>query len=350
MPKTFRFATFNTALNRSQAGALIKDLSTPHHPQAKNVAEIIQRVNPDILALQEFDYDESGNARQLFQKNYLEISQNGAQPIAFKYTYVVPSNTGLLSGMDLDQDGKIDSPGDAFGFGFHPGQYAFAILSKYLIKKDNIRTFQYFLWKDMPEAKLPKNSITGEPWYSEAALDILRLSSKNHVDVPIQLPTGLIHVLVAHPTPPISEPQRSRNFDEIRLLADYITPDKANYLYDDNGRKGGLETTAHVVIMGDMNADSLNGNNLNNAINQLLTHQRLHQQIVSLNLKGNPVHHTATWGLHVDYVLPSKTLTIKNSGIFWPDPSDSLYYLVEKKGDIEASSDHRLVWLDLALP
>ncbi len=358
----FRFATFNTALNRNEATKLITELSTPDNQQAKYVAEIIQRINPDVLALQEFDYDEGGKALQLFQENYFHVSQNGARPIDFKYTYVVPSNTGIPSGMDLDKDGKNDSPGDALGFGCHPGQYAFAILSKYPIQWDNIRTFQKFLWKNMPDAKLPKNPATGEMWYSADALNIFRLSSKNHIDLPIKLPTGIIHLIVAHPAPPVFDGEENRNklrnFDEIRLLADYITP--ANYLYDDKGQRGGLDSTAHFVIMGDMNADPIDGNSADNAINQLLKHKRICQaptpkstggkETLFQGQKGNPAHHTTSWGLRVDYVLPSKTLKVHASGIFWPDSSDPLHYLVEKKGDIEASSDHRLVWVEIALP
>ena len=43
-----RFATFNASLNRNNAGDLITDLSTPDNAQAKAIAEIIQRNNPDI--------------------------------------------------------------------------------------------------------------------------------------------------------------------------------------------------------------------------------------------------------------------------------------------------------------
>jgi endonuclease/exonuclease/phosphatase family metal-dependent hydrolase len=369
MIKTFRFATFNTSLTRSQRGALITDLSTPHHPQAKNVAEIIQRVNPDILVLQELDYDGTRTALQLFQEHYLGRSQHGTTPIYFPYRYAVPTNTGIPSRMDLDKDGRIDSPGDALGFGFHPGQYAFAVLAKYPLRWKQARTFQKFLWKDMPQAKLPVNLLTGELWYSAEQLNILRLSSKNHVDVPIALPGGIIHVLAAHPVPPVFDGQeqrnKSRNFDEIRLWADYITPNQAHYLYDDKGQVGGLKAK-YFVIIGDMNADPLDGESINQAINQLLHHPHIQTQPIPSSLggkewaqlnsedyqnyRGDPACHTASWGLRVDYVLPASILKVHASGIFWPTISDPLHYLVAKLDNVEASSDHRLVWVDLALP
>ena len=44
--------------------------------------------------------------------------------------------------MDLDRDGKTDGPGDAFGFGKFPGQYAMALLSRHPLDVERIRTFQ----------------------------------------------------------------------------------------------------------------------------------------------------------------------------------------------------------------
>src|SRR4051794_26635781 len=76
-----RFATFNASLNRDKAGGLIQDLSTPDNAQASNVAEIIQRVRPDVLFLNEFDYDAKGQAVALFQANYLGVGHHGAEPI-----------------------------------------------------------------------------------------------------------------------------------------------------------------------------------------------------------------------------------------------------------------------------
>ena len=62
-----RVATFNTSLNRNQAGKLIEDLSQPDHQQARQLAEILQRVRPAIVLLNEFDYDKEGKAARLFQ-------------------------------------------------------------------------------------------------------------------------------------------------------------------------------------------------------------------------------------------------------------------------------------------
>ena len=128
-----RFSTFNASLNRAAAGQLITDLSTPANEQAGNVAEIIQRVRPDILLINEFDFDEDGAALRLFQDNYLSVSRNGSVPDLVPYRYTAPSNTGIPSGFDLDNDGTIGGPGDAYGFGFFPGQFGMAVYSRYPI-------------------------------------------------------------------------------------------------------------------------------------------------------------------------------------------------------------------------
>src|SRR5215207_5925419 len=55
--RSARFATFNASLNRAVEGELVADLSTPDDTQAQAVAEVIQRVRPDVLLINEFDFD-----------------------------------------------------------------------------------------------------------------------------------------------------------------------------------------------------------------------------------------------------------------------------------------------------
>jgi 3-phytase len=178
--ESIRFASFNSSLNRDGEGELINDLSTPDNEQAQTVAEIIQRNNPDVLLINEFDYDPAGEAAQLFQDHYLSIPQReDLAAVNYPYVYLAPSNTGIASGFDFDNNGEIvTTPGepgygnDAFGFGNFPGQFAMVLLSKYPIVENQARTFQIFLWQDMPGALLPDDPATPKPddWYSEEEL------------------------------------------------------------------------------------------------------------------------------------------------------------------------------------
>jgi hypothetical protein len=245
--RSARFATFNASLNRAAEGELVADLSTPDDVQAQAVAEVIQRVRPDVLLINEFDFDAEGLAARLFQRNYLSVGHNGAKPIHYRYRFVAPSNTGIPSGFDLDNSGTVGGPNDAFGFGAYPGQFGMAVFSRYPILRHQVRTFQLFLWQDMPGALLPDDPATPAPadWYSPEELAIFRLSSKSHWDVPVLVGGKVIHTLVSHPTPPVfdgpEDRNGTRNHDEIRLWADYVLPSRSRYLYDDQGQQGGLK-------------------------------------------------------------------------------------------------------------
>ena len=212
-----------------------------------------------MLLLNEFDFDENGKAAGLFQRHYLEVAQGGQRPIRFEHRFLAQVNTGVPSGLDLDNDGKTNGPGDAFGFGTFPGQYGMLVLSRFPIDVDRTRTFQKFLWRDMPGALLPETD--GERYYDNDEIAVLRLSSKSHWDLPIRIGNHTIHFLCAHPTPPVFDGPEDRNgrrnHDEIRLWADYVDPQHSGYIYDDRGQQAGLASASHFVIAGDMNSGPL---------------------------------------------------------------------------------------------
>ena len=375
-PMTIRVATFNAYLNRFSQGQLIIDLNDENNSQITAVAEIIQRVRPDILLLNEFDYDANGAAISLFQDNFLSKSQNGQPAIEYPFVYLAESNTGIPSGLDFDNDGDSDGPGDAYGFGFFPGQYAMVLLSKYPIDYPRVRTFQNFLWKDMPGALLPDDFATPQAgdYYSQQELEHFRLSSKSHWDVPVVINGKRLHVLAAHPTPPVFDGSEDRNgrrnHDEIRFWADYVSGKSASYyIYDDLGHRGGLKGNNAFVIVGDYNADPHDGDSTNNAILQILEHPLIDSNIapgsfgsmqdssleglLNSTHQGNSILDTADFNpngpgnLRVDYVLPSKRKAeISCGGVFWPSTNDETRYLVGD-GFPVVSSDHHLVWLDI---
>lgn len=343
-----RIATFNAFMNRASAGELIADTSNPNDAQIKRVAEIIQRVNPDVLFLNEFDYDAGGVAVNNFVDNYLTVSQNGSTPIVFDYVYLAESNTGIPSGLDLDNDALVTGPGDAFGFGDFPGQYGMVLFSKYPIDTPNVRTFQKFLWQDMPDNLIPPG------YYTQPELDIFRLSSKSHWDVPVLVNGKTIHALCSHPTPPVFDGSEDRNgrrnHDEIRLFADYMNPDAGTYLVDDNGMPGALEALTRFVFLGDQNADADEGDSVDAAILQILDNPYAQGAYVPLSRgaaeTNNDPADTSGFQLRVDYVVPSVYgMRIENGGVFWPASGDALAPLVANN----AASDHRLVWLDVTL-
>lgn len=417
-----RFATFNASLNRDTSGQLLSDLANPgaanftdtvgkRIQQAHNVAEIIQRINPDVLLVNEFDFDQNGTpgsnstpsaqnysseAALRFQNNFLSAPHGNTtrgftNGVNYAYRYTPTTNTGIPSGYDLDNNGSVGGGNDAYGFGAFSGQYGMTIYSKYEIV--NVRTFQNFKWKDMPGNLLTNDPTAGannlSNYYSAEEQNALRLSSKNHVDVTLKVNGQEVHFLTAHPTPPVfdgaEDKNGKRNADEIRLLKDYISGE--NYMYDDQGGSGGLPAGARFVIAGDMNADPNDGDSFASAIKQLLDSPLVNTSFTPESAGGtaaatdpsnngaandshltDPKFDTADFNdagpgnLRVDYVLPSANLDIEGGGVFWPvDPQTGDINNTGDEFDLVGtfrnqnlyanfpSSDHKAVWVDVSI-
>jgi hypothetical protein len=353
-PEQVRVATFNASLNRAAAGELVADLSTPDDAQAREVAEVVQRVRPDVLLVNEFDHDPA--AVDLFRDNYLERGQNGAEPIEYPHAFTAPVNTGVPSGFDLDNDGTVGGGNDALGFGEFPGQYGMLVLSRFPVDTAAVRTFQHYLWKDLPGARLPAG------FYAPEELAVLPLSSKSHWDVPVRIGERTLHVLAAHPTPPTFDGPEDRNglrnADEIAFWRHYVQPgEQADALYDDAGRRGGLGGRERFVILGDHNSDPFDGDSLPGAAQQMLTAHRVVDpapasdgaaEAANAGHAGDPRLDTADFAepepgnLRVDHVLPSHPLDVVGSGVFWPVAADPLARLND-------ASDHHATWVDLRM-
>ncbi|MCG7531879.1 endonuclease/exonuclease/phosphatase family protein [Psychrobium sp. MM17-31] len=368
---TVKIASFNVSMDatnyvgrdakRATNKVLLTELKNGNQ-QIKNIAEIIQRTRPDIILLNEFDYiTDPKQGVERFIKEYLNVAQHSdVSAIDYPYYYYSTVNTGKPSPYDLTGDGKATgTQGDAWGFGFFEGQYGMVLLSKYPIDKTNVRTFQHFKWKDMPGAMRPIVPSTGKSFYSDAAWNEFPLSSKSHWDVPVTVNGQTIHVLASHPTPPVFDGPEDRNgkknHDEVRFWHDYLTPNKADYIYDDNGVFGGIAANARFVVMGDQNSSSTEGNSRKEAIGALLSSPLTNDVSIPMSRGGDlhktdnklSKHHTAYWGMRADYVLPSTYgWDVIDNGVFWPHTDSELYRLVK---DRNASSDHRLVWSTLKL-
>jgi hypothetical protein len=370
-PLKIRVATFNVALDRARPGQLAAELAAGNRRQPAQIARIVQHIRPDVLLLNEFDHDGDGlddSHLRLFCEDYLASGELG---IEYPYYYLVPTNTGLLAPVALHGAGSPALPADGLGFGVFHGQYGFAVLSRFPLLFEQMRSFRRFLWRDMPGARLPMTESGS--YYSAEALAVLPLSSKNHLDLPVRLPNGrVLHLLACHPAPPIDEgPERRnscRNHDELRLWHDYIRPGRGDYLVDDAGDRGGLDPGADFVILGDLNADPVDGDGFREGIQALLTNGALNRCVASGRLRpasrggfslrgmsarrGSPRFWTHSQGLRLDYVLPGCSLQALASGVYWLSPYRSgaeLFWSKRGWPDRRASSDHRLVWVDIAL-
>jgi len=352
-----RVATFNTSLTRKGPGLLLRDIRKLKDSQIRNVMAIIQTVRPDILLINEFDHD----YENLALREFLDLlAQDAGERKGIRYPYFCapPQNVGVPSGWDLNGDGKLGGPADAYGFGNFRGQYAMALVSKFPIQTDAAKDFSEVLWNQIPNAEMPK-AADGSDFPSYPALHIMRLSSKGHWDVPIALPSGdTLHILASHPTPPIFDGPEDMNGKRNR----------AEILFWDTYIRTALQPhTDKYVVLGDLNADPFDGEGSHDAISVLINGRYLTdpkpqsngariasktQGGVNTKHKSDPATDTADWrddrgpgNLRVDYVLPSKTLTLSDASVFWPASDEAGFEWIGSDG--RASSDHRLVWVDI---
>ena len=361
---TIRIATFNTSLNREAPSAMARELEIAPSAQARAVVEIVRRVRPDVLVVNELDDDPDGRALEAFAA-LLRADDGEGAPLDYAHRFRAPVNTGVQSGLDLDGDGTIGGPGDAWGFGTFAGQYGMAVLSHLPLDVANVRTFQTFRWADLPDNLLPR------AFYGEAA-DALRLSSKSHWDLPVLLGDGgSLHLLVSHPTPPVFDGPEDRNgrrnADEVGFWRHYVDG-AGDWLVDDAGTAGGLRPDRPFVILGDLNLSTTDGDGRGEAMVALLAHPRVEDARprsagaveaaardggANASHAGDPALDTADWrdspgpgNLRVDYALPSAELRVAGAGVFWPAEADD----PEGAALARRASDHRLVWVDLELP
>lgn len=367
-----RVATYNVSLYDDADGGVIRRLDAGDDG-ARKVAAVLQRLRPDLVLLNEFDYDAEGRAADLFQQRYLEVPQaGGGDALHYPHRYFAPVNTGEPSGMDLDNNGTVGGAGrdrgnDAWGYGLHPGQYGMLVLSRYPIERDAVRSFRLLRWSAMPDALRPYHPTQRGYHHRDEVWARLRLSSKSHWDVPVRTPLGRLHFLVSHPTPPVfdgpEDRNGARNADELRLWREYLDNDPADHawLCDDGGRCGGLADGERFVIAGDLNNDPNDGDGRHDAIRALIDHPRVLRHApprsegaaiaarntggINATHVGDPAEDTGDFGpkvgnLRLDYMLPSIGLRWRHGGVFWPAPGS-------EDAAIAHASDHHAVWVDL---
>jgi len=132
---SIRIAHFNSGFSdgaKNTEGELAKLLKDSTWEYAKKIADVIQKNKPDMLSLQEFDHYwstsdskagkaspgevktwDSAKTKSMvddFQTNFLAIPQaEGNMAITYPYFFAAPCNTGVQTGFDTNNDGKIDA-------------------------------------------------------------------------------------------------------------------------------------------------------------------------------------------------------------------------------------------------
>lgn len=328
-----RLATWNAELSRKGPGVLIRDIASGADAQILAAAAHVAQINPDVLVLTGIDTDFDGHIAQAF------ATALAAAGVEYPYVFSRISNAGRATGRDLDKDGRLGQARDAQSYGDFHGQGGLALLSRLPIAQHEVRDFSTLLWRDLPDAQLPIE------YYDAEDLEVLRLSSASHWDVPLLWGEAIVHLLAFYATTPVFDGDEDRNglrnADEIAVWRHYL-----------DGRLDWPAPDGSFVVIGDANLDPNDGDGRVETMKAFLADPRLQdprprsdhaQTIANPQHSGDAALDTADWddpipgNLRVDYVLPSADLDVMDAGVAWSQPFD----------EVGGGFRHGLVWVDV---
>ncbi|WP_123794034.1 endonuclease/exonuclease/phosphatase family protein [Pacificibacter maritimus] len=331
-----RVATWNAELSRKGPGILLRDIKAGKDPQVREALGHIAKIKPDVLLLTGVDTDFDGWSAKALS------GALGAFGHEMPHVFSKLSNAGAETQRDLDKDGRTGQRQDAQSFGDFHGQGGLVVLSRLAIDKAEIRDFSSLLWKDLPHARFPVN------FYDQGDLEVLRLSSASHWDVPLIWNGTPLHLFAFYATTPVFDGDEDRNglrnADEIAFWRLYL-----------DSALGSQPPDAPFILLGDANLDPVDGGGLHDEMAKLLSDPRLQDpmprssygaKVANRTHQGDASLDTADWddpdpgNLRVDYVLPSRDLNIVGSGVAWVEAT---------KAD-GPMFRHGLVWVDLRHP
>ncbi|SOC06385.1 endonuclease/exonuclease/phosphatase family protein [Rhodobacter maris] len=290
--------------------------------QVEAALDIIARADPDVLLLTDLDWDYRAEALLAL------CARLRAKGLDYSHFFAAQPNTGIDSGLDLDGNGRVGEARDAQGYGRFTGQHGMALVSKLPIGAT--QDFSGFLWGDLPESRIASADLP------EGAETALRLSSTAHWDVTVKTAAGQLHLWAFAATPPVFDGPEDRNgrrnADEIGFWRHYL-----------DGALAERPAAAPFVLIGKANLDPDRGAGRRTAMRDLLEDPRF--QDAAPTGPGAPEAAplaTADFGgsvgpLRLDYILPAAGIKVTGAGVIWSETA-------------ARASDHRLVFLDLALP
>ncbi len=349
-PDALRVMFWRIDLQAQGPGLALRDILA-RAPRPTLAAQVTAHIRPDILVLSGLDYDHG-----LVTLTALRdlIAEQGPR---FDHIHAFPANAGQRTGLDLNGDGRRDTPDDAQGYGSFTGQKGMAVLSRLPIDTATSRDFSGFLWADLPDTQSP-HAPTG-PMADEEVNAVQRLSSTGHWDIVVVTDHGPLHLLVWQSGPPAfggAGPRNAaRNHDETAFWTAFL-----------DGRLPMTPPAAPFVLAGGSNLDPFDGDGQGGAMQTLLAHPLVQDpapasigaSIAAARDPRSAAHSgphaldTVNWpqergpgNLRVSYVLPSSDLVVLGAGVFWPAPDDPLAALLGSDGT--TPSRHRPVWVDI---
>lgn len=266
-------------------------------PDALGLSPILSAA-PDVLLLTNIDHDADAAALTALRDTL------AVRGLDYPHLFTRRPNSGLITDIDLDGDGRTRGARDAMGYGRFAGDGGQAILSRYPISL--MADHSDALWIDTP------GSLIAD---TDPGRDIQRLASTAFWAVAVDAPDTPVTLLTIGATPPVFDGPEDRNgrrnHDEVLFWTHWMD-----------------DLPGHRVVIGYLNLDPDRGDGLRRAAQTLLADPRLQDP-----LPGQP---TVTWDstgpMRVSYILPDASLTVIDAGIMPPDDN---------------AGPHALIWVDV---
>src|SRR5699024_8004864 len=125
------------------------------------------------------DWDHDGLALTAFRRRLAEAGHD------YPFAIAEQPNSGMQTGLDLDQDGRLGGREDAQGYGRFAGARGMALLSRRPVRLD--RDLTAMLWRDLPDNLMPDAP--------DEVAAMQRLSSTAHWDVVVETGGADLHLL-----------------------------------------------------------------------------------------------------------------------------------------------------------
>lgn len=347
--------------------------------QAGAFTQIIALEHPDIVELEEIEFDITGypttgtpGAPRTTMPGTFVLDRGDDHPaaqnarrIADRVAAIDPAVTFADAFQTTGNSGfrwtGSTNGNDSFylrGWGEYPGRFNTVVLSKYPIVADQVRVIHDYPWKQLPGnliAQLQTDLNTTVP-------DGFPLFEKSLNIIPVDLGAGgILYLVCHHPTSPpaIFDPiDPYRNRDELVALDLFV-----------KGQLPGVDPLpagARFLVIGDLNGDPFDGSNMAPGITNLLASSALVPRFPEGPGTRGTHPERKTWlsgcgkndgttvadpttksQLQLDYMLPSTTIgAAVDMGMFWPD------FRTDRAGfDLSChGSDHHLIYGDFDIP
>ena len=198
--------------------------------QIQAVKKILSRYKPDILSINEIQYDLPFIPDSNFTTRGQNLKKLSSILNLYKNTSFNPANTGLKAKSKKNgayflnpNNPKARLLADKINFGTMPAQYSTGLISRYPIIEEKV--FTSIKWKDFnPNIELKKFKTSDGSSYPKN----IELFDKNFSDITLKVGSKNIHIIVLHTVPSYHfgnkhSPNYQRNRDQLRFLEWYLT-------------------------------------------------------------------------------------------------------------------------------